>query len=278
MLAMSAMSMQALSDGRFVLGIGTSGPQVIEGWHGVRFSAPVQRTRETIEIIRTVSRGDRLSFSGSVYELPLPDSAGRAIRSMAPPVDIPIYVASLGPANLQLTGEAADGWIGTGFLPEAADAFLDAIRKGAESAGRTLADVDLTTQVAVELGDDVDEMARRHARGYAFTIGAMGSAGRNFYNDAFARQGYGDEIAEVQRLWLAGDKEAAAEMVPLDLGSKTNLLGPPEVIKERLRAYRDAGITTLRAVPVGDDLATRVDTLGLLLDLVADVNDEGDGT
>jgi alkanesulfonate monooxygenase SsuD/methylene tetrahydromethanopterin reductase-like flavin-dependent oxidoreductase (luciferase family) len=206
-----------------------------------------------------------------VYELPLPGGEGRAIRSMAPPVEVPIYVASLGPANLRLTGSLADGWIGTGFVPEAADAFLDPIREGAKAAGRTLDDLDLTVQVTVELGDDAESLGRRHARGYAFTIGAMGSAGRNFYNDAFARQGFGDAVAEVQRLWLAGDREAAADRVPLELGLHTNLLGPPESIRERLVAYRDAGITTLRAVPVGDDAATRLDTLGVLLDLVAEV-------
>ena len=270
MLAMSAMSLQALSGGRFVLGIGTSGPQVMEGWHGVRFDAPVQRTRETIQIVRTIARGDRLAHQGRVYELPLPDSDGRSIRSMAPPVAVPVYVASLGPANLRLTGELADGWIGTSFLPEGAASFLDPIREGAAAAGRSLDDVDLTVSVAVELGDDVDEIARRHARGYAFTIGAMGSAGRNFYNDAFARQGFADDVREVQRLWLEGDREAAAARVPLELGLRTNLLGTPDMVLARLRAYRDAGVTTIRAVPAGDDLAGRLDTLGLLLDLVAE--------
>ena len=129
MLAMSALSMQALSGGRFLLGIGTSGPQVMEGWHGVRFDKPVRRTRETIEIIRRITAGERLEYHGDVYDLPLPDSEGRSIRSLMPPTHVPIYVASLGPANLRLTGALADGWIGNSFFPESADVFFAPIRE-----------------------------------------------------------------------------------------------------------------------------------------------------
>src|SRR3954451_12914378 len=176
MLAMSALSMQALSGGRFVLGVGTSGPQVMEGWHGVRFNRPVQRTREPIEIIRNVSAGEPLAYDGDIYTLPLPDGEGRAIRSLMPPTHIPIYVASLGPATLRLTGELADGWIGNSFFPETADVFLDPIRDGAARAGRSLADIDLTVAVGLEFTDNVEEAGRRHAAGYAFTFGAMGSS------------------------------------------------------------------------------------------------------
>src|SRR5947207_10011690 len=205
MLAMTAMSMQALSHGRFLLGLGASGPQVMEGWHGVRFDSPVQATRETIDIIRMATRGDRLDYQGRVFSLPLPDSEGRAIRSMAPPVDVPIYVAALGPRNLRLTGELADGWIGNAFMPETADAFLDDLRAGASSAGAGGRDLtlDLLIPVAVEFTDDADEAARRHARGYAFTMGAMGSRDKNFYNAAFTRQGFGDDVRAVQALWLS---------------------------------------------------------------------------
>ena len=178
MLAMSAMSMQSLSSGRFLLGLGTSGPQVMEGWHGVRFTSPIGATRETIEIVRTVAGGERLEYDGAVYQLPLPDGPGRSIRSMMPPVEVPIYVAALGPRNLELTGELADGWIGNAFMPEHADAFLGPSAKAPTRAGRSLADLDLLIPVAVEFTDDVDEAARRHARGYAFTIGAMGSRTR----------------------------------------------------------------------------------------------------
>jgi F420-dependent oxidoreductase-like protein len=274
MLAMSALSMQALSGGRFILGIGTSGPQVMEGWHGVRFDRPLQRTRETIEIVRLISAGQRLSYTGEVYTLPLPGGEGRSIRSLMPPSPIPIYVAALGPANLRLTGELADGWIGTSFVPENAEAFLDPIREGCGRVGRDVAELDLTVSVAVEFTDDVDAAARRHAEGYAFTFGAMGSAATNFYNNAFARQGFGDDVAEVQRLWRAGDQEAARRRVPVEIGFRTNLIGTDDLVRERLRLYRDAGITTLRASFGGADLGRQLDDLGRLLDLVAEVNAE----
>jgi alkanesulfonate monooxygenase SsuD/methylene tetrahydromethanopterin reductase-like flavin-dependent oxidoreductase (luciferase family) len=195
-----------------------------------------------------------------------------------PSTHIPIYVASLGPANLRLTGRLADGWIGNSFFPETADVFLDPIRHGAEAAGRTLADIDLTVSVGVEFTDDVDAAGRRHADGYAFTFGAMGSAATNFYNNAFERQGYGDDVRAVQQLWLAGDKDAARKRVPIAIGLGTNLIGPDDLIRDRLRLYRDAGINTLRANldggPTDDDLDRRLDNLGRLLDLVQHINAE----
>jgi F420-dependent oxidoreductase-like protein len=273
MLAMSAMSMQLLSGGRFRLGLGTSGPQVMEGWHGVRFGAPLAATRETIEIVRAVAAGGRLSHDGRIFQLPLPGGPGRALRSMLPPVPVPIYIAALGPRNLELTGQVADGWIGNAFMPEHAGVFLDRIAAGAAGAGRTLADLDLVIPVAVEITDDADEAARRHARGYAFTIGAMGSREQNFYNAAFTRQGFGDDVRAVQDLWLAGHRDEAADRVPVALGRQTNLLGPAAEITRRLRLYRDAGITTLQAKLAGD-AATRLDTLAQLVDLVAAVSVE----
>lgn len=275
MLAMSALSMQALSGGRFVLGVGASGPQVMEGWHGVRFDRPVRRTRETIEILRKISSGERLTYDGEIYTLPLPDGEGRAIRSLMPPGHLPIYVASLGPANLRLTGELADGWIGNSFLPESADLFFDPIRAGAAAGGRSIDELDLTVAVSVEFTDDVEEAGRRHADGYAFTFGAMGSATTNFYNDAFARQGFGDDVREVQRLWLAGDQDAARRRVPIEIGLRTNLIGTDALIRDRLRLYRDAGVTTIRAgLVAADGLEGQLDALGRLLDLVGEVNDE----
>jgi F420-dependent oxidoreductase-like protein len=272
MLAMSAMSMQQLSGGRFRLGIGTSGPQVMEGWHGVRFDAPLAVTRETIEIVRMVTAGERLSHQGTAYQLPLPGGQGRAIRSMLPPAAVPIYVASLGPRNLELTGELADGWIGNTFIPEHAAVFLDRLRAGAARAGRTLADLDLVMPVSVEITDDVDEAVRRHARGYAFTIGAMGSRDQNFYNAAFTRQGYGEDIRAVQDLWLAGRRDEAAARVPPELGARTNLIGTPAMITERLRLYRDAGITTLQAKLSGDR-GQQLDILAQLVELARDITD-----
>ena len=273
MLAMSAMSLQLLSGGRFRLGIGTSGPQVMEGWHGIRFTKPLAATRETIEIVRAVASGERVSHDGEIYRLPLPGGPGRALRSMLPPAAVPVYVAALGPRNLELTGELADGWIGNAFMPEHSAVFLDRIAAGAAAAGRDVSDLDLVIPVSVEFTDDADEAARKHARGYAFTIGAMGSRDQNFYNAAFTRQGFGDDVRAVQELWLAGRRDEAADRVPLVIGSQTNLLGPPAVVTERLRRYRDAGITTLQAKLAGD-ARTRLDTLAELIELVASVTAE----
>lgn len=273
MLAMSAQALQALSGGRFVLGVGTSGPQVMEGWHGVRFDQPVRRTRETIEIVRQITAGERLEHHGRVYELPLPGGEGRAIRSAMPAGHVPIYVAALGPANLRLTGELADGWIGNSFLPETADVFTGPIRDGAVAVGRDPGEIELTVSVGLELTDDVEAAGRRHADGYAFTFGAMGSATTNFYNEAFARQGWGADVREVQRLWLAGDREAARKRVPIGIGLGTNLIGTDDLVRGRLRRYRDAGITTLR-VGLQGDLDAQLGDLGRLLELVADVNAE----
>ncbi|MGC2346983.1 MAG: LLM class flavin-dependent oxidoreductase, partial [Mycobacterium sp.] len=166
------------------------------------------------------------------------------------PAHAPVYVASMGPQNLRLTGEAADGWLGNAFIPEAAEVFLGPLREGAQRAGRTLDQLDLVAPVAVEFHDDqasTDAAARRHADGYAFTIGAMGSGGQNFYNDAFTRLGYGTEVAAVAELWRAGEHDEARRSVPLDLGRLTNLLGTPDTIAERVSRYRAAGITTLLA-------------------------------
>ena len=273
MLAMSAMTMQGLSGGRFVLGLGTSGPQVMEGWHGVRFRSPVTATRETIEIVRKVARGERLAHHGTVYELPLPDGPGRSIRSMLPPAEVPIYVAALGPRNLELTGELANGWLGNAFMPEHAEAYLAYLRAGAAKSGRDLGELDLVTPVSVEFTDDVDEAARRHARGYAFTLGAMGSKTENFYNAALERQGFGDDVNAVQELWLAGRREEAADRVPIEIGMHTNLLGTPAMVKDRLRRYRAAGITTIQAKIAGPT-SSQIDTIAQLVELVREVNGE----
>jgi F420-dependent oxidoreductase-like protein len=276
-VAMSAMSLQLLSGGRFLLGVGVSGPQVMEGWHGVRFGSPLAATRETIEIVRKITHGDRVTHDGRVYQLPLPDGPGRALRSPLAPVPVPIYVAALGPRNLELAGELADGWIGNAFMPEQAPVFLDRLAAGAARAGRQLAELDLVMPVAVEFTDDVEAAAARHARGYAFTIGAMGTPDQNFYNDALTRQGFGDDVRAVQRLWLSGQREEAAARVPAELGYATNLLGTPAMVTDRLRLYRDAGIDTLQAKLDGD-YAARLDTLTQLIDLVRQVSSEPDAS
>ena len=273
MLAMTAQGVQTLSDGRMILGIGASGPQVMEGWHGVPFDRPVQRTRETIEIIKMITAGERLAYDGEIYQLPLPDSQGKAIRSRADTAPIPIYIASLGPANLRLTGQLADGWIGNSFFPATANTFFDPISEGAQTHGRTTNAIDKVVAVGLEFTDDdpaaVAAAGRRHADGYAFTFGAMGSATKNFYNDAFARQGFGDDVAEVQRLWATGDREAAAARVPVEIGLGTNLVGPPVAIRDQLVEYERSGVTTLR-VGIGGDFDRKIADLESLMALVAE--------
>ena len=271
MLAMQAMSLQQLSGGRFVLGVGTSGPRIMNAWHGVPFARPIELTRETIDIVRMIARGDRLEYEGSLFHLP-PPGAGKGIRSLAPACEpIPMFIASLGPRNLRLTGEIADGWLGNAFMPETAEVFLHHLREGCDGAGRRLEDLELAMPVAVEFTDDVEGVSRRHANGYAFTIGSMGSKSANFYSTAFAAQGFADEVAEVAELWAAGRREEAERKVPIEIGFRTNLLGTPEIVKERIRLYRDVGITMLQAKVSGEN---RRDVVAQLVDLVAEVNAE----
>ena len=269
LVAMTAMSLNVMSGGRFMLGLGVSGPQVIEGWHGIRFEQPLQRMRETVEIVRRATRGERLAYKGKIYELPLPGGEGKALRSAAKPQpDIPIYLATLSPRSLEMTGEIADGWLGTSFMPEHARVFLDHLEAGAVRAGRSLARLDLQAGGVVAFSDDVERLIPPRKPGLAFSLGAMGSRRHNFYNDAFKRAGYEDVAVEVQRLWLDGRREVATARVPDELVLKTNLLGTEAMVRKRLEAYRRAGITTLRVEPAGDSLDERLATLGRLLDLV----------
>lgn len=275
LIAMTALSLAAMSGNRFLLGLGVSGPQVIEGWHGVPFERPVQRMRETVEIVRLAIRGERLAYRGSVYTLPLPGGEGKALRSSAQPrPQIPIYLATLSPRSLEMTGELADGWIGTSFIPEHAEVFFGPLAAGAARAGRSLADLDLVVGGAVAFGDDLDRLIAARRPGLAFTLGAMGSRRQNFYNAAFQRAGYRDVALEAQRLWLDGRREEAALLVPDDLVLGTNLLGTEAMVRERIRAYRAAGVTTLRVEPAGASLEERLGTLGRLVTLVRQLDAE----
>jgi F420-dependent oxidoreductase-like protein len=268
LVAMTAMSLASMSNGRFVLGLGVSGPQVIEGWHGIRFDRPVQRMREIVEIVRRAVTGEHLAYKGKLYELPLPGGEGKALRSSAAPREVPIYLATLSPRSLEMTGEIADGWLGTSFMPEHARVFFDHIETGAKRAGRSLARLDLHAGGHLAFGDDVERLIAARKPGLAFTLGAMGSRQHNFYNDAFKRAGYTDAALEVQRLWLDGKREEAAARVPDELAVKANLLGSEAMVRERVLAYQRAGITTLRVDPAGATLDARLDTLGRLMDLV----------
>lgn len=275
MTAMTALTLAAVSEDRFVLGLGASGPQVVEGLQGVPFDRPVTRLRETIEIIRLAFAGEKLVYAGKHFTLPLPGGEGKALRLSQPGNDkIPIYLATLSPKSLQLTGELADGWVGTSFTPESADAVITHIRQGAEAAGRSLTDIDLQVGGSIAFSDDVDALIAPRKAGIAFTLGAMGSAQHNFYNDAFKRQGYQDAAIEVQRLWLDGKREQAAEKVPDEMVIRTSLLGTEEMVKQRMRAYKKAGITTLRLDPEGSDVQQRLTTLGRAMDLLNSVNQE----
>jgi F420-dependent oxidoreductase-like protein len=268
LIAMTAMSLASMSGGRFALGLGVSGPQVIEGWHGLRFDRPVTRMRETVDIVRKAVGGERVRYAGQVYELPLPGGEGKALRSAAAPRDVPIYLATLSPRSLEMTGEIADGWLGTSFMPDHARVFLDHLEAGARRAGRALGDLDLQAGGAVAFGDDVERLVAARKPGLAFTLGAMGSRQHNFYNDAYRRAGYEDAAREVQRLWLDGKREEAATRVPDELALKANLLGTEAMVRERLARYREAGITTLRVDPAGSSLETRLATLARLLELM----------
>lgn len=270
-IAMTALSLASMSGDRFLLGLGTSGPQVIEGWHGVPFQPAVTRLRETVEIIRLASSGERLAFEGKAYKLPLPGGAGRALRSSARPRQIPVYLATLGLKSLEVTGEIADGWIASSFMPEHADVFLDHIAAGARKGGRDLNDLDLQAGGVVAFSDDVDNLIAPRKPGFAFEMGAMGSKDRNFYSDAYERQGYGELTSRVQELWHAGRRDEAAAIIPDDFVLKSNLLGTPAMVKDRIRVYRDAGIMTLRVNPEGKTLDERLATLGRFIELAREV-------
>jgi F420-dependent oxidoreductase-like protein len=276
MAAMTALTLASLSKGRFIMGLGASGPQVVEGWHGQPFGQTVTRLREYIEIVRMAIRGERVAYQGKIFTLPRPGGQGKAIRtSAAPRNDIPIYLATLSPKSLELTGEVADGWVGTSFIPEHADVFFDHIARGAARAGRSLADIDLQAAGGViAFGDDVERLVAPRRPGLAFTLGAMGSKTTNFYNDAFKRAGYADEASEVQRLWVEGKRDEAISRVPDEMVLGTNLIGTAAMVKDRIRAHKGAGVTTLRVSPDGATLAERIENLGRVSELIRAVEAE----
>tara|TARA_Y100000588_G_scaffold14070_2_gene15151 strand:- start:908 stop:1963 length:1056 start_codon:yes stop_codon:yes gene_type:complete len=273
-LIMTALTMQSLSGGRFILGLGTSGPQVMEGWHGVRFSNPITRTREIIEIVKKGVAGEELSYKGKEYILPLPGGEGKEIRSSSPPFDVPIWVASLGPSNLEMTGAVADGWLGGSFIPESGNIFIDRIKAGAKKVGKDFTLMEMMIPLSLEFTDDVEEAGKRHARGYGFTFGAMGSMKSNFYKDAYARQGYRESVDRVQQLWKEGRREEAREEVPVELALKSNLIGTNNMVKDRIRLYKDLGITSLKVDLPGETMSDKLSALAELMELVKSVDSE----
>ncbi len=256
MTAMTALTLHDLSGGRFVLGLGASGPQVVEGLHSVRYTTPLTRLRETVDICRLIFAGEKVQYDGKVFQLPLPESEGKPIRIAHAPAEIPIYLATLGPKALRYTGAAANGWLGTSFSPDHPEAHLEFLEAGAAEAGRSIKDIDLCVSVRVEIGDDVEKMIERRRKGVAFNMGGMGSATTNFYNDAFKRAGYEEDARAIQSLWIEGKREAAAQRVPDAMVTRFQALGTREMVRERLRKYRDVGVTTLKlgldsAGPIG---------------------------
>ena len=269
MIAMTAQSLRTVSNNRFVLGLGVSGPQVVEGLHGASFAKPLSRLRECVDIIKLGLASERIAYEGKHYVLPRPGGEGKPIRLSQPPqADLPIYLATLGPKAMEMTGELANGWLGTSFMPEQADIFLEPLLRGLAKSGRTLADIDVQVGGSLEIDDDVERLIEARRPAMAFTLGGMGSAKTNFYNDAFKRAGYAEAAEAVQALWVSGDKAAASRAVPDEMVLKTNLIGTREMIVERIKAYAAAGVTTLRISTSGQNWRERTETLAEATDLI----------
>jgi F420-dependent oxidoreductase-like protein len=243
--------------------MGVSGPQVSEGWHGVRFDKPLGRTREYVQIVRTALRRERVRFEGEHYTLPLPDGPGKALTLTVHPAReyIPIYLAAVGPKNLELAGEIADGWLAVFFSPEHASEPLKQLTAGREKAGKELAGFDIVPTVPIAIGDDIAACADAMRPYCALYLGGMGSREKNFYNQLAVRMGYEAAAIEIQDRYLARDYAAAAAAVPVEFIDATCLLGPVGRIADRLQAYAAAGVTTLSIATHTGSAAERLDTV-----------------
>jgi F420-dependent oxidoreductase-like protein len=269
MTAMTAATIDQLSGGRMILGIGTSGPQVAEGWHGQRFAKQLQRTREYVAVLRMALARERVVFKGETLELPLPDGPGKALKLTIGTVqdEIPIYLAAIGPNNTRLAGEIADGWIPTLFSPEHVAQLRPLLEEGATISGRSLEGFDIAPTVNLAISDDI-EAARNVMRPVlALYIGGMGSREKNFYNQIVQRYGFEDAAKEVQDLYLEGKKDEAAAALPDELIDKVALCGPPDRVRERLDVYREAGVGTLGVTPMAFTREERLEQLRLLAEL-----------
>jgi F420-dependent oxidoreductase-like protein len=270
--AMTAATLDTLSGGRFRLGLGVSGPQVSEGWHGVRFTKPLTRTREYVDIVRLALSRQRVTYDGEFFTLPLPDGPGKALTLTVHPVreNIPIYLASIGPKNLELTGEIADGWLAIFFSPENAGELMKPLIAGREKAGKSMSGFDVVPTVPVVPGSSVEECADLVRPYAALYVGGMGSRDKNFYNQLAVRMGYEDAAIEIQERYMAKDYAGAAAAVPLEFIDSTSLIGPPERITKRLSAYADAGVTTLSVASFAGTLKDRVATLHVMSKALVD--------
>jgi F420-dependent oxidoreductase-like protein len=270
MTAMTAATLDTLSGGRFRLGLGVSGPQVSEGWHGVRFDKPLARTREYVEIVRMALARKTVRFEGDHWTLPLPDGPGKALRLTVHPVrsELPVYLAAVGPKNLELAGEIADGWLAIFYAPEHAEESLRHVRAGRATAGLSMDGFDVVPTVPVVLGDDVAACAGPIRSYAALYIGGMGSRQQNFYNALAVRMGHEAAAHEIQDLYLAKDYAGAAAAVPQELIDQTSLIGPIERVADRLAAYHEAGVTTLTVSTFTGSHEDRVATLRAMVDAV----------
>ncbi len=269
--AMTAATIDELSGGRMVLGIGSSGPQVAEGWHGQPFAHQLQRTREYVAVVRKALARERLEFKGETLELPLPGGPGKALKLMISPVQerIPIYLAAIGPKNTALAGEIADGWIPTFFSPEHVAEFRSLLQEGAARSGRSLDGFDIAPTVQAYISDD-RELARNLMRPVlALYIGGMGSRKQNFYNNLVKRYGFESAAKEIQDLYLEGKKAEAGEAIPDELIDAVSLCGPREVVRDRLTAFSQAGVGTLMVTPMAWTAEDRNQQLRAVAELAA---------
>ena len=269
MTAMTAATIDELSGGRMLLGIGSSGPQVAEGWHGQRFGRQLQRTRDYVAVVRKALSRDRLEYHGDTLELPLPDGPGKALKLTISPVQeqIPIYLAAIGPKNTALAGEIADGWIPTFFSPDHVSELRALLEAGAARSGRSLDGFDIAPTVNAYVSDD-RESARNLMRPFlALYIGGMGSRDQNFYNSLVQRYGFEAAAAEVQELYLNGKREQAGAAIPDDLIDMITLCGPEGVVRDRIQAFRDAGVGTLMVSPMAFTAQDRIQQLRAVAEL-----------
>ncbi len=262
LLAMTAAGLDYVSDGRFRLGIGTSGPQVIEGFHGVPFDAPIGRTREIVEICRKVWRRERVRHDGKHYQLPLPANRGtglgKSLQLINHPVRerIPVSIAALGPKNVELTAEIAEGWQPVFYLPDkAASIWGESLAAGAAKRDPALGPLDVMVHASLAIGDDVDDRLAWVKPQLGLYIGGMGAKGRNFYHNLATRYGFGEVADRIQELYLSGRKQEAIDAVPAELVRGMSLIGPPGYVAERMAAFAEAGVTTLLVNPLAADRA-----------------------
>ena len=271
MTAMTAATLDQLSDGRMLLGIGSSGPQVAEGWHGQRFARQLQRTREYVDVVRMALARERVVYDGQTLQLPLPDGPGKALKLTIAPVQerIPIYIAAIGPKNTTLAAEIADGWLPTLFSPEHVSEFRPLLEDGFARAGggKGFDDFDIVPTVSAMVSED-RESARDAMRHYvALYVGGMGSRKQNFYNALVRRYGYEEAADRVQELYLEGRKDEAAAALPTELIDQLCLVGPGAVVRERLAVYRQAGVGTLMISPMAWTFEERVQQLRAVAEL-----------